>query len=65
MSAVVVVHQNIEHYCGLHEEWSRCTVVYSSSDVSCCGGPTSEFCMQQKVQQSLKKGEIHPSKGKI
>ncbi len=51
MSAVMVVHQNIEHYCGLHEERSRC----SSSDVSCCGGPTSEFCMQHKVQQSLKK----------
>ncbi len=65
MSAVVVVHQDIEHHCGLHEEQSRCTVVCSSSDASCCGGPTSEFCMQHKVQQSLEKSEIHPSKGKV
>ena len=25
----------------------------SSSDVSCCGGPTSEFCMQHKVPRQL------------
>ncbi len=48
MSAVVVVHQNIEHYCGLRKEWSRCTVV--SQEVT-----TSEFCKQHKVQQSVKK----------
>ncbi len=64
MSAVVVVHQNIEHI--VVSTTSRAgTHLGSTSDVSCCCGPTSEFCMQHRVQQSLKKSEIHPSNSKI
>ena len=50
MSAVVVVHQNIEHVSTMSGAGAD---LGSSSDVSCCGGPTSEFCMQHRVQQSL------------
>ncbi len=54
MSAVVVVHQNIEHIVVSTTSGAGADLG-SSSDVSCCGGPTSEFCMQHRVQQSLKK----------
>ncbi len=54
MSAVVVVHQNIEHIV-VSTTCRAGADLGSSSDVSCCGGPTSEFCVQHRVQQSLKK----------
>ncbi len=54
MSAVVVVHQNIEHIV-ISTTSGAGADLGSSSDVSCCGGHTSEFCMQHRVQQSLKK----------
>ncbi len=52
MSAVMVVHQNIEHIVVSTMSGAGADLG-SSSDVSCCGGPTSEFCMQHRVQQSL------------
>ena len=61
MSAVVVVHQNIEHVSTMSGAGAD---LGSSSDVSCCGGPTLEFCMQHRVQQSLKKGKYTLQKAK-
>ncbi len=54
MSDVVVVHQNIE-YIVISMTSGAGADLGSSSDVNCCGGPTSEFCMRHRVQQSLKK----------
>ncbi len=56
MSAVVVVHQNMEHIVVSTMSGAGADLG-SSSDVSCCGGPTLEFCMQHRVQQSQKKGK--------
>ncbi len=63
MSAVMVVHQNIEHIVVSTMNGAGADLG-SSSDGSCCGGPTSELCMQHRVQQSLKKGKYTLQKAK-